>query len=566
MSELESASSLLTRLGSQTPYVRLVELFQSLESAAQKGSAARRAARMNGAARALASLAVSVPEQVRADALRDLGGTAAYGEVIAALEEECSRPAVRLFSALLALPKGPFLADGERVINDPESLSLLAEQGVPVAEDTSILDALYGGVLVMQRLIARQLLVYRSRIEDAALLLRRMAAEVADGEPTLMRADELDPSTGTLDIRSPTLKPIPLDRGVLLHRAIDHGRQLLRDTEGLGSLTVHDNANAMRDDVPVTSGESERRDAEPAAAHNDDSTHEPSLDDAALATDLGALARHATELTDDLERAWSHALDPAALGEAFADLDARLSSLVVAIQRQIEVVDHDLRDSGLDPRLRAFPLRAEDIADLSFAGSHQQRVSQLRQAELEAFTSVLDNIGAVRNPAARRVDLGTGESESWWVAGAFDLLRARIRHLVRVSAAVERAVANPDTPGGPPGLADVDHRLRLASRALSAGDPEASLLHVRLALHERVAVLVGDAPPDLLERLESAMPREDQVTVLRLLREAVTAEAAGRPLDIGVVALLAPRVLKLVAELCFYRPEILAQVFGSDAQ
>ncbi|MEX2375854.1 MAG: hypothetical protein WD942_09780 [Dehalococcoidia bacterium] len=584
MRRTREANALLNRLASVQPYARLVHVLSELETVVNRGASPKRTASdMNRAARALGIAAGTFVDEIRERALKDLGVGDHVDAVQQAIAEECGRPEFRLLAALGELSKGPFIPLEDGVGIDTDAVAELGKITPDLTMQSDLVASVRAGVAVAQRLIGRQLEIYRERIDEASRWLRRLAAEVPDGAPMLMRADQLDPRTEKIEIGQATFESLALDSAVYLHRALRRARQLLalspgRDPERPESgddqrpfeVPTEHAANGDRNDgneSGVTSvSASEVVSVEPSAAGiagAEAVTEMPSGGREDQVVDLRSLAAHVTEFTDELERAWSHGLDAEALTGAHSEMRARFTSLLSSIERRLHAAERTLRASGIDPIVATFPMTAEAVAELNLVPDSDQRWRQLQHAEIEAMQSLLEVFKGISSPSARRIDLLTGESESWWEAGAFELLRSRVRLLVRVSEAAAGAEARAmqrELPGE--GKGTLLDRLRLAGDALAHGDPEGALIHGLVALHLRVALDAREAPDDLLERLGSDARLEGEAPLLRLLSKAAATLSRGQELDIGAAVLLAPRVLQLIANLCLERPEILRDALG----
>ncbi len=114
--------------------------------------------------------------------------------------------------------------------------------------------------------------------------------------------------------------------------------------------------------------------------------------------DLSVLAAHATDLADSLERAWSDALSPEALGAAHEELNARFNSLLVSIQRQVAAGEHALREAGVNTKLGSFPPSLEEIGQLSFEPDPNQRWLQTQMAQIDALALLLEALNLLRRP------------------------------------------------------------------------------------------------------------------------------------------------------------------------
>jgi hypothetical protein len=303
---------------------------------------------------------------------------------------------------------------------------------------------------------------------------------------------------------------------------------------------------------------------EPGAEPEADAAAPGERDDQAL--DLPALAAHALELTDELEQAWSRALEPDALGAAQAELEARFGSLLRTFERRVNASARQLRDAGVDTMLPAYPLPASAYGEMTFDAEPERQWLQLQIAQVDALLALLAALEAMRAPSARRVHLPSGQTETWWEAGAFDLIRTRAQTLLRIVAAADAAedallgktdAARPTRP--------LFERLELLRGAIDRGDVEAALVHADRALRLR-AELAGDAAPaDLLQRLATDPRLGDEGVLLELLDEAVRRIHVRRELDLGAAAVIAAPAARLVASLCLERPEIIADALASAA-
>jgi hypothetical protein len=588
------ANALLTRLASATPYARLVELYQEVElSIGRRSWPKRTAAEMNRAVRALGKVAMALPGELRRHAA-DLGDDE-LAELERAIEEECERAPFRVLVAVGDLESGPFAPVEGGAANDAAAITALAAVVNEVTPAINLVGTLRTGVLVAQRLIGRQLGIYEERLNEASLFLRRLAAEVPDGAPALMRADRLDPSSGKLEIGQATFDPLALDKALYLHRALRLTQPLLAATDDAAvepteSATDEDASGAVADEVTaaieaaevaptekvagvadaLTTGPTAAADeagAEGGIAEEDETLADPEAaagepppgarEDQVL--DLRALAAHATELTDELEHAWSDALVPEALDAAQEELKARFASLLYSLQRRAAAADRALRSVGIDPQIPAFPMPPEDLARLTFSPDEERQWRQLQMAELESLMALLAAVEAMRAPSAHRVTLATGVTESWWEAGAFALVRARLRLLVRVSeaaAAAESRVMKQEVDEED-SAHDFFDRLRLAGEAFGNGDPEGALVHGLVALRLRVELEGVELPGDLLERLANDGRLGDEAPLLRLLADGAATLGAGRALDVGAAVLVVPRALGLINRICLETPEIL---------
>jgi hypothetical protein len=386
-----------------------------------------------------------------------------------------------------------------------------------------------------------------------------------------MRDEKLDLSTGRIALGAPRFDPLALIEGQFLHEALRHSEQLLRETDpALQGQPPADTSGESRATLDHPEQEpdvaDEPRDAdvqEAPTAPSQTPTSAAQRDD--LVVDFDLLVREATTLTDEVERAWSDALDTLDLTDARAGLGARLSSLLVSIARRSEATTKALQDGGFDPSIPRYPLGPDEELALTVEADAERGFRQAQMAELEALEQLTHAIQGLAAPSAVEITISElGEArESWWEAGAFDLVRRRADYLRRVSAATGRAEAaihgrQTDDDGS-----RVFSRLRLASEAMSRGDPEAALLHCGLALAAGVqqhALHVLEPVAHLAARIEDAR----DAALLTQLDVALATLARHREPDVGAAALLAPRVLALTGYLCFERPDELRRLLNDE--
>lgn len=571
---IRSSNALVRRLAGIAPYARLVEAFEAFEQATlQSASAERRAGEMSQAAYALGRIALELPQRLEQAADMDfVGDSDTLDALKTAIAEECARPSFQ-FLAQLAEAEPLFVAVGEAVQLSDAGVIAVSKALPGIKPDSDIFGACFSGLVVAQRLIARQLVFYRDQIDQATRNLRVLAAEVPAGAPVLMRDEKLDLSTGRIELSSPSFDPLALVEGQYLHEALRHSERLLRETDP--ALARQPPAPSPSKDVgelPATQDEVAIIEAEPGPGGPGESpAREPDTEkDTAkrddLVVDFALLVREATALTDDLERAWSDALDKLELQNAQAELGARLSSLVRSIHRRSEATESALRESGFDPSIARFPIGRDEEIALTLQPDAEHRFRQLQIAELEALALVVDAIQALASPSAAEVT-ATGQRRTWWEAGAFDLVRRRVEYLRRVSEAAGRAESDVVGRGADDEdtLGHVLDRLRLASDAVSRGDPEAALIHCSLALSERIEQEGGSSPPDPIAHLAACIDDERAAALLTQLGVAVSTLDRGESLEIGAAALLAPRVLELAGCLCFERPDELRRALTEEA-
>jgi hypothetical protein len=565
--QAREANAFVQRLASVAPYALLVRLYRELEQAMERDlSAQRRASDMNRSACALGKAAGDLPDNLRRDAQDDFDpGGDAFHELEQAIVEETQRAEFQFLVAVGQLEQGLFTAVENAVALDPDAGDIFGSVAAEVESMAGVMGLLRAGVVVAQRLISRQLLIYQERIEEVSLFLRRLAAEIPDGEPTLFWSDSVDPERGETTRGQTSFDPLALDKARYLHRALRQARTLLQSTSSSAGQPgeTSDRARIQESENDIDHGQNGTMATVRAAAGGQspaatEGIRLPAGEREDQVVDLRALAKHVTAFVDSLEKAWSVALDNTLLAEAQREMDARYASLLSAITRRAAAADDALTAAGIDPGLPAQPLQPDELARLSFDPEPEQRWRQRQLAEIDALMTLLEALKAIRAPSAHLVYLDQQRVESWWEAGAFALIRDRAALLVRVSEQVASAEAEltgtSRASTAPSAFVD---KLNLAGSALGHGDIEAALIHTRCALRLRAALTDDVVPDDLLERLAHDTRLAEGATVLRLLDQAARKLVANEDLDIGLAMLLAPRALAVVRRLCLETPQII---------
>jgi hypothetical protein len=560
---IRQSNGLLNRLAAAAPYAKLFELFQQFQKAGissdKKRSAQRLAIDMNRAATALSRVANSFPADLRKDAAADFKeDSTEYQQIELLITEECTRPTFRILASIVHFEERPFQAVADGVAIHPSMFAVMAEILPGISKQVQLADVMYRGVIVAQRLIGRILKIYEPKIQSTGLLLRQLAAEIPDGLPILMRADVLGKDVATQGTGPMSPEPLALDCAVRLHRAIRLTDELLKKTQNFGApKTTSPGQSAPQSDATGIPQ------AQPTGAPDTESTQasngttgdfQENPDNTSL--DLRALAAHATNLATTLEKAWSDALSPEVLKGAHEELEARTTSLLASIQRQIEMSDNIARKAGIDTRLGAYPVSTEEIKSLSFEPTLNQELRQAHLAAIDALVLLLEALNAMRAPSAKRISFPSGVEESWWEAGAFAMLRARARLLVQVAEQARlaaQAIAG-ENKGDHNSPAKVFNSLFLARESLSYGDALSAVLHARLAIMERAVLIDPALPADLLRRLSSDARLADEAPVLLLMQETSDRIHRGLIPGVAVPLVIAQRSIQLAQKICLEQP------------
>jgi hypothetical protein len=252
-----------------------------------------------------------------------------------------------------------------------------------------------------------------------------------------------------------------------------------------------------------------------------------------------------------MEKAWSAALDTAALESAHSGLERRIQVLTTALVAQLAARDEELEKAGVNVALPEWPVSPEHLLEcLAVSTTLEGRRALLVIAQLQAVELVAEAFSAVAAPSGTRIQLLTGkELARWWESGAFALLRSRAELLQRVSIEIEavdaqilKDVERPSREGALAGLV-------AASVAYRRGDPEAALLHALSCAAVAVPRSGGDS--DRWRRLRS-MPDFSTLGELLERAEAIVQEMldhgpAAAAYALPVAGELLPRLQRFVS-------------------
>lgn len=581
--EINKANSLIGGLARVAPYAKLVDLFRQLQQAAtsdERRSAQRMTTDMNRAAIALSVVAKNFLGDIRSQVSNDFGDDSEELQRFdLAAAEECSNPAFRLLVGIAELDAGPFQASADGIKIAPVALTSLTAIEPNLPPNAQLVPILFQGMMTAQRLIGRHLKLYAAEIEKASYLLRRLAAEVPDGAPGIIRADELENASSSKGLGNITPVPLALGDATMLHRALRLADVMLASYDGQAMPRA---AEALRttgpesEQAPAAEPDAANKPDKPdtAASDQDESTasrqQQPAQHVTGQATDLTALAAHATDLADSLERAWSAALSPESLGPAHADLNAKFTSLMSAINSQVTETENALRKAGVNARLGVFPTSLQEIEQLSLDPDAAQQWRQAIMAQIDALALTLEALNAMRSPSAYQVDLHTGIKQTWWEAGAFAMLRDRANLLTRLAIITSEA-AKSMIDGNPTfrraTVRSIFDTLRSAGDALSHGNAIGAIFLARLAMIERAAVDLSwsdtganKIPQDLPERLAADSRLAAEAPLIRIIEDMLKRFVDLEDVDIALAVLVAPHAIRLAERLCFREPTIIDAV------
>jgi hypothetical protein len=593
--EVDAANAMLRRFTSGSPYQRLHQAFRLLGQHAQRARSRaaripqplvhRETARIDHAIGATLTAADTLLDGLVNDIVADYGQQSQQAVTMReAVDEARGSLAVALSGPLLVLAKTEpslvemrdlssdrTLSEDEDGVESSESIwepvlresvvtALVAEVGPTTTPLTNapvrVVPLLEKLVLICQRLFARRLLLQEDRIAAASLRLRRLAAEVLEGAPVLMLTRG-DPAKPQLRFRE-----LALGEVAVLQRALRQARRLLAPP-----VTPPTRPPTASPEGPPTGAPSASEVKEEAADHPPTGEGTPTgggeVEGASMASavDLLAVVEHASRLTVAVERAWSAALDPATLGEANEELLDQWASLIAVIQRQAELSSRALEAAGLDATVDQFPPDVQQLLALELDADLERRRRQLQMAQFYALDQLVTALQGLRHPSPAALDPRTGQAtQTWWESGAFALVRARARHLARVtlallnaehaaiSAATGEAASVPGQVSPPAQPPPWWAHLQLGAEALRRGDIEATLLHAHLSLIARFA----DAS-SLTDAVAAPFGDEAEGEAAKLLvaklEEAIQRLAAGAGVDLGVTVPLAHALLPLIERL-----------------
>jgi hypothetical protein len=593
--DVGAANALLRHLTGGSAYQRLHQAFELLGQHAQRArtraaslpqpSLQREIARIDQAVGVTLTAADALLDNSVNDLVADYGPQSQQATIMReAVDEAKGRLPVALVGPLLALPNSESSlvemqalpsdrspADGEPgvesrepswepVLREPVVASLIAAIGPAAASLTEapvrVVSLLQQLVLACESLFARHLLLREDRIVTASLRLRRLAAEVLDGAPVLT-------STGG-DPAQPQIRFTELALGEVhvLQRALRQARRVLSPPVAQAARPSPASPEGSATATQSTSeGEGEATNHAPTTEGAAAGAPEAESTGPASAVDLVAVVEHVSRLTVSAERAWSAALDPDALGEANPKLLDQWHSLMEVIRRQAELSSRALGAAGLDATVDQYPPDVAQLLMLDLDPDLERRRRQLQLAQFYALEQLLTALQGLQQPSRTALDPRTGQTtETWWDSGAFALVRARARHLARVTlallnaehAAIAAAASDEATvPGQAHPQAEPPPwwpHLRLGAEALGRGDVEATLLHAHLSLTARfgdTAFLPDAVAAPFGEKAES----EAAQALVAKLEEAIEQLAVGAGVDLGVAVPLAHALLPLVEHL-----------------
>ncbi len=428
-----------------------------------------------------------------------------------------------------------------------------ASDGAVLNVPGTALEAIKAG----QDLLAHHYRVIEPAVTEAAKLLLSVKAETPGGIPAIVEFTIEGDTPTNFKPRQLALGRIgPAMRAARMASRIAEQEEVIEQGEEKAEVEPEMTAKPNAMGEAADSGE---------GAADDGGTEEDRASEAGAETgqepvELSSLFSLARTLDGDLEKAWSAALDVALAAPAIEKQLAAVYSLVTALQRNLTRQAQEMASAGVDSRMEEWPLSEGRLAALDPAPDTRERSKQSGLAQLNAFVDVMETFESLQKPANITVSFNQeGESvERFWSAGAFALLKDRLWLLERLTREQDRDVAaaiasqEGESSDGPPAadVRDAFERLRLGTRALTHGDPEAAIFHGVLA----VACVLGVPMEEIAEKLaedpgagESRLS-EDEVQILTMAIDVVVRSQSGTP-DLPVANLLAEATLRAVHKL-----------------
>ncbi len=452
--------------------------------------------------------------------------------------------------------------------------------------DDALIDPSEVAVMAVNRgqvLLLRHYAAVQPMLIEAAVRIRELAAEAPGGTPGVV---EITIEDG--EAKHMTPRPLAVNLVQPAVRAARIATRLVERFETAQGITIPEERGAPRDgDAEADSTEAEtesatergRRetvDAETEDVSSDEETAESAESQTPLPLEFSSLFGLARNLHTDLEKVWSAALDETLLDPAVEKQLAAVGTLLNALQRKFAAQDQALQDEGIEARIMEWPLSDESLAALILSPDLDARTRQSRLAQLNALLGVVETFESLKQPGNVTVTLGqSGEAvERFWSAGAFALLRDRLRLLERTTQdhgrdlektlnehdedATEEAGDGEDEPTeegdtevadsveeGTERTSDAFERLRLGTQAWIHGDPEAAVFHAVSAVAGTLNVSPDLVSAKLAEEADErqASFSKEQAEILTRAAEMVTGAIAGSS-NLAVATLLAQSALR----------------------
>jgi hypothetical protein len=434
----------------------------------------------------------------------------------------------------------------------------------------------------VQLIIARALLIAEPLATELSTMLRQRTAEILTGAPTLI-AYRMNTEDNAGRLRGMTPHELALDLITPLQQIFRQSARLvesLDQTDG-ASPDGKEEESAHSDDEILP----EREAAEPTGVEEDvEEEEEPKPSDgddekATLpvgVTDVRSAISHLKRLSERLEHRWSEALDDANETEDRRAEWQQWLQLVAGLAHAGKSGDRRVADAGHSTNLPAELLSLDPSVIEDSPADLLRAWQQVTVAFVMAIEQLVQTAAGACRPSNVVMDLTTGTSQSWWESGAFALIGAKARLVLRLhdlKLKLEDRIASQDDSersDDSPFTRELD-LLLLTSDARAHGDPEAALLHqvraLRLFLQRRVA---GISIDDLIEALEGSEGFVGDAVLLRRADDLVASLASDPVVDLSLVVLTVEGLNRFLRRLMYGEDEalwtVVRQLLGDEGK
>lgn len=413
--------------------------------------------------------------------------------------------------------------DRADVVVTPKALAewTAPDELFPAGQVVGLVATVEAALALSGPVLLRWMLEHRDLIDGASRRVAKLNGEVFQGSPAVVEIRMRAREGAEPEVLGMTPMPLPLEEMYALQASLEQARRVL---EHPNSKPAHRASKGMSaEHIAAVTGITDAAELD----HDKPSESPPEVeeqvaDPEARPLDFPALVAHLYLGAEQLERAWSRALED-------SDIQTVMAQWTSTMQALLAEVEH--ADQGLPEAERRFelPPNSEEIAGLVAEPDSQASDRQSRLAQVILMADLVRLIPALREPTRRMVDHGSGSVATWFSSGAFSTLRDRLELLTEMTGITESA-------------APAVRSLHLAARAELRADPEATLIHVARAL-------------DAIDATELAPLDVKDHAVLAKARELAPRIAAGESLDIATITLTASSALLLVREaLKAYEP------------
>ena len=549
--EIEDADDLVIKAGNAAAWQRAHHLFKVTMDAIANlqeadppgpGEIERVRAAAGSLVKALAALAKELEANVQA-----YGASEVQGDFSEHAEGVRNSDTWRLVSEIADKDAGSFKAA------PTDTVWQRASNGAVL----NVPDIAFEAIRAGQDLLAHHYRAIEPSVTEAAKLLLGVKAEAPGGIPAIVEftiegetPTNFKPRQLALDRIEPAMRAVRMSSRLAEQEGvIEHGGE---ETEAEPEVEVTAKPAAAGEEADFGGDAAGDVGAEEnASEEGDENGQEP--------VELSALFALARTLDSDLEKAWSAALDKALAAPAIESQLAAVYSLVSALQRNLARQAQEMASAGVDSRMEEWPLSEGRLAALNPAPNTEERSKQSGLAQLNAFVDVIETFEDLQKPANITVSFNQeGESvERFWSAGAFALLKDRLWLLERLTREQDRDVAAAIVPQetessgeAPADTGGAFERLRLGTRALTHGDPEAAIFHGLLAIAGALGVPSEEITGKLVEDPgEGENPLSEQESQILTMAIGVIARSQSGAPDLPLATLLAKATLRAAHKL-----------------